>query len=180
MINLSDFNLESLFEEVDKIFETYVKDHMPVECYGWRSWMIELALSKHSNGQLEKLHNQKGRDLRDIDSMYYEFKQVKDAFKDNTTPSIILKNFRGKCLGLSEKTFDFLIIMDVDRKMLGMYDWDYVNRLSKLNDATVTVKLELSNVIETVCLPNSLSNLLEEEQKPKYEIVEYYQLMLDV
>ena len=161
MIELSKFNLSLLFDEVDQIYKDFKEQHMPDECYGWRSWKIELALSKHSNGQLEKLHNQKGRDLRDIDSMYYEFKQVKDAFKDNTTPSIILKNFRGKCLGLSEKTFDFLIIMDVDRKMLGMYDWDYVNRLSKLNDATVTVKLENCEAISIETVPNTLSTLLE-------------------
>ena len=160
MINLSEFNLESLFKEVDKIFETFVKDHMPMECYGWRSWMIEKEIPKHSNGQLEKLHNQTGKDLKDSNSLYYEFKQVKDAFKDNTTPSIILKNFRGKCLGLSEKTFDFLIIMDVDRKMLGMYDWDCVDNASKLNDATVTVKLELSDAIQITSIPNGLSNLL--------------------
>ena len=165
MINLSEFNLESLFKEVDKIFETFVKDHMSMECYGWRSWMIEKEITKHSNGQLEKLHNQKGRDLKDNDSLYYEFKQVKDAFKDNITPPLTLKNFRGKCLGLPEKTFDYLIVMDVDRKMIAMYNWDYVDSVSQLNDAIVTVKLELSNAIETVCLPNSLSKLFEKNDR---------------
>tara|TARA_A100001388_G_C28367820_1_gene310980 strand:+ start:27 stop:509 length:483 start_codon:yes stop_codon:yes gene_type:complete len=160
MISLSKFNLETLFIEVDKIFETFVKDHMPVECYGWRSWMIESEIPKHSGGQLEKLHNQKGRDLKDTESLYYEFKQVKDAFKNNTTPEITLKNFRKECLGLSEKTFDYLIVMDVDRKMIAMYNWNYVESASQLNSATVTVKLELSNAIETACLPNSLSKLL--------------------
>ena len=160
MINLSEFNLESLFKEVDKIFETFVKNHMSMECYGWRSWMIEKEITKHSNGQLEKLHNQKGRDLKDNDSLYYEFKQVKDAFKDNITPPLTLKNFRGKCLGLPEKTFDYLIVMDVDRKMLGMYDWDCVDDACKLNDARVTVKLELSDAIQITSVPNSLSKLL--------------------
>ena len=162
MIELSKFNLSLLFDEVDQIYKDFKEQHMPDECYGWRSWKIELALSKHSNGQLEKLHNQKGRDLKDSDSLYYEFKQVKNAFKKNTTPSIILKNFRGKCLGLPKKTFDYLILMDVDRKTLGMYDWDYVNRLSKLNDATVTVKLENCDAISMETAPNTLSILLEQ------------------
>ena len=160
MINLSEFNLESLFKEVDKIFETFVKDHMSMECYGWRSWMIEKEITKHSNGQLEKLHNQKGRDLKDNESLYYEFKQCKDAFKDNITPVITLKNFRKQCLGFSKKTFDYLIVMDVDRKMLGMYDWDCVDDACKLNDARVTVKLELSDAIQITSVPNSLSKLL--------------------
>tara|TARA_B100000282_G_scaffold7046_1_gene4916 strand:+ start:27 stop:509 length:483 start_codon:yes stop_codon:yes gene_type:complete len=160
MINLSKFNLVSLFDEVDKIFEKFVKDHMSMECYGWRSWMIEREMAKHSNGQLEKLYNQIGRDLKDNDSLYYEFKQVKDAFKDNVTPPFTLKNFRGKCLGLPEKTFDYLIVMDVNRKMLGMYDWDCVDEASKLNDASVTVKLELSDAIQITNVPNSLSKLL--------------------
>ena len=72
-----------------------------------------------------------------------------------------MKNFRGKCLGLPKKTFDYLILMDVDRKTLGMYDWDYVNRLSKLNDATVTVKLENCEAISMETVPNTLSTLLE-------------------
>ena len=160
MINLSKFNLVPLFDGVDKIFEKFVKEHMSMECYGWRSWMIEREMARHSNGQLEKLHNQKGRDLKDNDSLYYEFKQVKDAFKDNVTPPFTLKNFRGKCLGLPEKTFDYLIVMDVDRKMLGMYDWDCVDEASKLNDASVTVKLELSDAIQITNVPNSLSKLL--------------------
>ena len=160
MISLSKFNLETLFIEVDKIFKTFVEEKMPSECYGWRSWMIEKEISKQSGGQLEKLHNQKGRDLKDNESLYYEFKQCKDAFKDNITPVITLKNFRKQCLGFSKKTFDYLIVMDVDRKMIAMYNWDYIDSVSQLNDATVTVKLELFNAIETACLPNSLSKLL--------------------
>ena len=50
--------------------------------------------------------------------------------------------------------------MDVDRKMIAMYNWDYVDSASQLNDAIVTVKLDISNAIETACLPNSLSKLL--------------------
>ena len=160
MISLSKFNLETLFIEVDKIFKTFVEEKMPSECYGWRTWMIEKEIPKHSGGQLEKLHNQKGRDLKDNESLYYEFKQCKDAFKDNITPVITLKNFRKQCLGFSKKTFDYLIVMDVDRKMIAMYNWDYVDNVSQLNDAVVTVKLELSNAIETAFLPNPLSKLL--------------------
>ena len=50
--------------------------------------------------------------------------------------------------------------MDVDRKMLGMYDWDCVDDACKLNDARVTVKLELSDAIQITSVPNSLSKLL--------------------
>ena len=160
MIDLGICNLSEFWEECDSIFEDFVVRKMPSECYGWRSWMIEKEISKQSGGQLEKLHNQKGRDLKDNESLYYEFKQCKDAFKGNITPVITLTNFRKQCLGFSKKTFDYLIVMDVDRKMIAMYNWDYIDSVSQLNDATVTVKLELSNAIETACLPNSLSKLL--------------------
>ena len=71
-----------------------------------------------------------------------------------------MKNFRKECLGLPKKTFDYLIVMDVDRKTLGMYDWDCVDEASKLNDAGVTFKLKLSDVIQITSVPNTLSKLL--------------------
>ena len=49
--------------------------------------------------------------------------------------------------------------MDVDRKTLGMYDWDCVDEASKLNDAGVTFKLKLSDVIQITSVPNTLSKL---------------------
>ena len=162
MINFSDFNLTSLFKEVDGIFDKFNEEEMPCECYGWRSWMIEKTFAKHSNGKLIKLKNKNGRDFLSLekDGLSYEFKQVKDAFKNNITPSIVLKNFRGRCMGKSKKTFDYLIVMDVDRKILGMFDWEYVDTVSKVNDATITAQLSKEYAVQIETISNGLSDLL--------------------
>ena len=158
MIDFAKFNTPSLFDDVDKIFKEFKDQNMPAECYGWRSWRIEKTIEKHSNNQLEWV-DENGYDFIS-GNVKYEFKQVKDAFKKITTPSITIKNYRGKCLGLSEKTFDYLIVMDVDRRMLAMYNWDYVSKVSKVNDANVTAVLELSEAIEVKQKSNGLSELL--------------------
>ena len=158
MIDFAKFNTPSLFDDVDKIFKEFKDQNMPSECYGWRSWRIEKTIEKHSNNQLIWV-DKRGYDFIS-GNVKYEFKQVKDAFKKITTPSITIKNYRGKCLGLSEKTFDYLIVMDVDRRMLAMYNWDYVSKVFKLNDANVTAVLELSEAIDVKLEPNGLSELL--------------------
>ena len=148
MINLKSFDTKSFFQEVDEIFDEFARERMPPECYGWRSWKIEKSFVKHSNGSLTHLHSEKGRDFEDSQKLFYEFKQVKDAFKNTTTPDITTKNFYKECLGIPSKTFDYLIVFDADRKSIGMYDWEYINRKMKVNDAKITVKLEVSKAIE--------------------------------
>ena len=159
MIDFEKFNLSLLFDDVDKTFKEFVDQNMPNQNLGWRSWKIEKALEKHSNNQLIWVKDKRGYDFIS-DNVKYELKQVKDAFEKITTPSITIKNYRGKCLGLSEKTFDYLIVMDVDRRMLAMYSWDYVSKVSKVNDANVTAVLELSEAIDVKLEPNGLSKLL--------------------
>jgi hypothetical protein len=77
MINLKKFDIKSFFKEVDEIFDEFKQEQMPSECYGWRSWRIERSFAKNSNGSLKHLHGEKGRDFKDIENCFYEFKQVK-------------------------------------------------------------------------------------------------------
>ena len=84
-----------------------------------------------------------------------ELKQVKDACKKFMTPSITLKNWRKNNLGNYEPPFDYLIVVDVDRKAMLVFDSNYVSDKTENNDATVTCKLELSKAVQTETL-NSL------------------------
>ena len=141
MINLHEFNLEAFWEECDVIFEQFKKEEMPSECYGWRSWKIEKAFEKHSKNMLKWVDGI-GFDFVDEDNIRYEFKQVKDAFKKEETPSVILKNFRKDSLDHYDQTFEYILIIDVERRTLGVYDWKYVSEAYVINGATVTAILD--------------------------------------
>ena len=43
----------------------------------------------------------------------------KDAFKKEETPNVILKNFRKDTLDHYDQTFDYILIVDVERRILG-------------------------------------------------------------
>jgi len=141
MINLHEFDLEAFWKECDEIFEQFREEEMPSECYGWRSWKIEKAFEKHSKNALKWVDGI-GYDFKDQDNIKYEFKQVKDAFKKEETPNVILKNFRKDTLDHYNQTFDYILIIDVERRILGVFDWEYVYRRHVINGATVTAILE--------------------------------------
>tara|TARA_B100001778_G_scaffold265373_1_gene226321 strand:+ start:125 stop:598 length:474 start_codon:yes stop_codon:yes gene_type:complete len=145
MIDFYKCDLPAFWEDCREIFDEFEREQMPEECYGWRSWKIERAFEKHSNGQL-KWQNGKGYDYTELieSSKKVEWKQVKDAFKKDVTPTVILKNFRTNCIRQYDKTFDYLIVIDVERETLGVFQWDYVHSKSIINDATITAQLEIS------------------------------------
>lgn len=139
-VDFSKMDLVSFWKEVHNIFDEFIKEEMPSECYGWRSWKIEKAFQKHSKNQL-KWVNGVGYDFIGIDNLKYEFKQVQNAFKNNQTPPIVVKNWR-KDRKEYKVSFDYLIVVDVDRETLGIFDGSYVNTKFEENDATVTAVLE--------------------------------------
>ena len=139
-LNFSEMNLVSFWKDVHSIFDEFLMEKMPSECYGWRSWKIEKAFEKNSRDKLKWVDGT-GYDFIGIDKLKYEFKQVKDAFKKNQTPSIVIKNWRKDRKGY-KNSFDYLIVADVDREILGIFDAGYVQSRSSENDATVTAVLE--------------------------------------
>lgn len=142
-VDFSKMDLISFWEEVHNIFDEFIKEKMPSECYGWRSWKIEKAFEKYSGNQLEWIDGV-GYDFIGIDNLKkYEFKQVQNAFKNNQTPRIVVKNWR-KDRREYKVSFDYLIVVDVDRETLGIFDGNYVNTKFVENDATVTAVLESS------------------------------------
>ena len=142
-LNFSSIDLVSFWQECDEIFEQFEREEMPSECYGWRSWKIEKAFEKHSNSMLNWVDGV-GYDFVANDGLKYEFKQVKDAFKNQETPNIILKNFRKNTFDYYDQTFDYILVIDVERRTLGVYDWEYVYKKHIINSATVTAILEHS------------------------------------
>ena len=143
MIDFSSFNLVSFWQECDSIFEQFKVEQQPSECYGWRSWRVEKAFEKHSKNALNWVDGV-GFDFIGSDGLKYELKQVKDAFKKGKTPNVILKNFRKDTLDHYDKTFDYILIIDVERRTLGVYDWEYVHKRCIINGATVTANFEHS------------------------------------
>lgn len=141
MINLHEFNLEAFWEECDAIFEQFKREKMPSECYGWRSWKIEKAFERYSKSTLGWVDGV-GYDFVDEDNIKYEFKQVKDAFKKDETPSVVLKNFRKDTFDEYNQTFEYILIIDVERRTIGVYDWKYVSEVYTINAATVTAILD--------------------------------------
>jgi len=112
-VDFSKMDLVSFWKEVHNIFDEFIKEKMPSECYGWRSWKIEKAFQKHSKNQL-KWVNGVGYDFIGIDNLKYEFKQVQNAFKNNQTPPIVVKNWR-KDRKEYKVSFDYLIVVDVEK-----------------------------------------------------------------
>ena len=157
MINLNEFDLDAFWNECDQIFEEFRREEMPPECYGWRSWRIEKAFEKYSNCAL-KWVNGMGYDFVEMSEpdIRIEFKQVLDAFKIGKaeTSNVILKNFRKSSFDHYDKTFDYILIIDVDRRIIGVYDWEYVESKHVINDATITAIFEHSQAKE-ICTPYS-------------------------
>tara|TARA_B100000282_G_C31387048_1_gene333859 strand:+ start:44 stop:520 length:477 start_codon:yes stop_codon:yes gene_type:complete len=145
MIDFSLMDLASFWQECDEIFEQFEREKMPSECYGWRSWKIEKAFEKHSSNMLNWV-DEVGYDFVAGDNLKYEMKQVKDAFspKNKETPTITLKNFRKDTLNYYDQTFDYILVIDVERRILGVYDWEYIYSRHNINSATVTAILEHS------------------------------------
>lgn len=164
MIQLTKNELTLFWDECDKIFDQFYREKMPSECYGWRSWKIEKALEKVLRGKLIWVDG-KGFDFTDKKGIKYELKQVKDAFKSDKTPAITLKNFKRNTIFHYSQTFEHLLLIDVERRMLGVFDWDYVYEKHVVNSATITAILEHAYA-KQIHTPHSLYHA------PNYEIIE--------
>jgi hypothetical protein len=152
--NLSELNLENVFDKWDEVHEEYKR--YPKQSLGHRGFLCEQIIESESNGKLNQLNDHPLGDFIDNNGLYYESKEVKNAFKRHVTPEIIVKNFRGKCLGKPGKTYDYMIVVDRERRMIAMFDHEYVNHKMIVKDATITVRLEIAKAIQT----KSLSEIL--------------------
>ena len=151
---LSELKLQNIFNSWDLIHDEF--KNYPKQSLGHRSYLCEKIIEGESNSKLNYLVDHSLGDFVDNNGLYYESKEVKDAFKRNKTPEIVVKNFRGKCLGKPDKTYDYLIVWDRDRRMVAMFDHEYVAQQMVVKDAIITVKLEIVKAIQV----KSLSEIL--------------------
>ena len=110
--------------------------------------IIERTIAKHSDDQLEYVgHKTVGQDFAGTDGLRYECKAMKSLIlktKYRTKP-IILKNYRGDCLGEPEQTFDYMIAVDYTRNTVLMADWDSCFNDYEVNDSNLTIRLDERN-----------------------------------
>ena len=153
-LDFSQLNLQNIFDKWDKVHEEFKQ--YPKQSLGHRSYLCEKIIESESNSKLNYLVDHSLGDFIDNNGLYYESKEVKDAFKRHTTPEIVVKNFRGRCLGKPSKTYDYLIVWDRDRRMVAMFDHEYIDQKMIVKDAIITVKLEIAKAIRV----KSLSEIL--------------------
>ena len=146
--DLSELNLKSLFDKWDEVREEF-KD-CPKQSLGHQAYLCEQIIQNESNGKLKLLKDNPQGDFVDNNGLFYESKEVKNAFKRDITPEITVKNFRGKCLGKPGKTYDFMIVVDSERRQIAMFNNEYVREKMEVKSATITVKLEKARAIQTI------------------------------
>ena len=158
MIHLEDLDISGIFEEMESLHEEF--SAYPKQSLGHRSYLCEKVIEKRSGGKLKRLQDHPLGDfeIKEYPPSYLESKELKNAFRKNITPEIIVKNFHGKCLGKPPKTYDYLIVWDINSKMVGLFDQQYVYDRMVVKDAGVTVRLELHRAIETKSL-NDITKL---------------------
>ena len=109
--------------------------------------IIERTIAKHSDGQFEYVgHKTDGQDFAGTDGLRYECKAMKSLIQKTTsrTKPIILKNYRGNCLGEPDQTFDYMIAVDYTRNSVLMADWNSCFYDYKVNDSNLTIRLNRS------------------------------------
>jgi len=115
-----------------------------------RSEIQEIAIAKYSGDQLGYCGDTEyGRDFFGKNNeMFYESKAMDGLFQKRTgkTAPITLKNFRGKCLGLPEKTFDYMILWDTKTMTVGVASWDACIKNLKIKDAVIEIRVDQSDI----------------------------------
>ena len=140
-----------------------------------RTEVQEIAIAKYSGGQLKYVGDtENGRDFYGlVDNLYYESKGKDGLFCKRIpwTKEIVLKNFQGNCLGVPEKTFDYMILWDTASYTVGICSWDACMKNVNIRDATITFKVHFNDItflaknvtpVEKEDFATKLYNLIEQ------------------
>jgi hypothetical protein len=169
VVDFSKFNWLAIF---DVISSTTTMKRNQLRCI--RTEIIELALAKHSGGQLKYVGDAiNGCDFVDNDGIRYECKSREKMFttKNGLTKEIILKNFYRKSEPKLVKTFDHMIMLDTYNNTAGVIDYDNAVSNSVITDSIVTTKVyldKISYVAEKV-VSNNIINFEHTLNKLIYE-----------
>ena len=126
---------------------------------GLRAEVIEKAVAENSDGQLKYVGDTAdGMDFEGSDGLRYECKSQQGMFLKTKpyTKSVVLKNHRSKKQEIVGQTFDYMILMDTTRNMVGICDWDACNKWIENQDADVKFRAYMEDITMLVkdVIPN--------------------------
>ena len=112
--------------------------------------IIEMAISKHSNGQLHwEGGSEKGYDLIDNDGKRYEVKSLADGWNSKDAKDIIIGNHRSDYKEFREQEYDYLIFVagDNKKKSINYNHWvvsvaDYEDTLPYIISNSADIKIK--------------------------------------
>jgi len=111
-----------------------------------RTEIIELAIDKYSDGQLEYVGDTSdGMDFKGIDGLRYECKSADSLFPKIVphTREMVLKNHRSKQQVLKQ-TFDYMILVDTGKNRVGICEWSACKTSGK--DAVIMFKALVKDI----------------------------------
>ena len=141
MIKINRFNLSEFFGCVNVTNTTQMKSNV---FKFFRTFLHEKSFSKWSDDQLIYVGDYTdGVDFISDEGIPYEMKGMLNLFnKNGTTKSIDLKNFRGENKTV-DQTFDYMFLVDTQKMILGITDWDTVRSRVYYTDKSPTAKFKL-------------------------------------
>ena len=170
MVNFNKFDWVKIFNVVASTNTLKRNQMRPL-----RTEIIELAVSKYSDGQLQYIGDTtNGCDFLDDDGVRYECKSRDSLFsksRSGYSKEIILKNFYRKTDLVYEQTFDHLIMLDTVNNIVAVCDHTTAIKNSNITDSIITTKIlleDLKYVVKNVLCNNIfnfeyvLKNLISE------------------
>ena len=132
-----------------------------------RTEIVELAIDKYSNGNLKYVGDAAdGMDFEGSDGLRYECKMQGTIFQPTTphTAKVILKNHRGKNLGVPPKTFDKMIFIDTGKRKVGVVNFEDLTM--KENDSNVMCRVDDQSIVNFVAkdVPSDASSKVDMEE----------------
>lgn len=130
MIDFDRFDWDAIFTAVDNA------QTLNDNAYKFaKGLMIEMALAKHSDGQLSwEGGSEKGYDLVDEDGLRYEVKSLADGWASKTAKDITIGNHRSDKKESREQEYDHLIFVAGDRQVKSVYADKWVVALADYED----------------------------------------------
>jgi len=147
MIDLKkDVNWNKVFGVIDSVRTLTRNQTRPL-----RTEIVEMAIDKYSGGKLKYVGDTAdGMDFEGSDGLRYECKMQGTIFQPSTPHSarVILRNHRGRNLGVPPKTFDKMIFIDTGKRKVGVVNFEDLSM--KENDSNVMCRVDDQSVVNVV------------------------------
>ena len=147
MIDLkNDVNWNKVFGVINSVSTLTRNQTRPL-----RTEIVEMAIDKYSNGKLKYVGDSAdGMDFEGSDGLRYECKMQGTIFQPTVphTKGVILRNHRGKNLGVPPKTFDKMIFIDTGKRKVGVVNFEDLSM--KENDSNVMCRVDDQSVVQVV------------------------------